>query len=83
MHRFLFFTFVLLSPILLFAETPQGVPVRVGTTADFRQLLLATKDIHVVQLTRKGGKAVLTFDPTYTKFEAIDFNNQRITGSRQ
>ena len=40
------------------------------------------KDLHVVELTRKGGKAVLTFDESYTRFEAIDFNQKRITGSR-
>lgn len=40
------------------------------------------KDIHVVELTRKGGKAVLTFNASYTSFEAIDFNKIRITGSR-
>lgn len=117
MNRFLFVALILLPPLLLCAETPKGVPARVGTTADFRQLLLATKwswrnvsagvpdrecifmdddtfrhphfvakfsikDMHVVQLTRKGGKAVLTFDANYTKFEAIDFDNKRITGSR-
>ena len=118
MNRLYFFAFVLLSPLLLCAEVPQGVPSRIGTTTDFRQLLLATKwswrnvsagvpdrecvfmadgtfrhphfvakftikDIHVVELTRKGGKALLTFDPIYTRFEAIDFDNRRITGSRQ
>jgi hypothetical protein len=40
------------------------------------------KDLHVVELIRKGGKAVLTFDESYTRFEAIDFNKKRITGSR-
>lgn len=40
------------------------------------------KDIHVVELIRKGGKATLTFDETYTRFEAIDFNKLRITGIR-
>lgn len=40
------------------------------------------KDMHVVELIRKGGKAVLTFDESYTRFEAIDFNKKRITGSR-
>ncbi len=40
------------------------------------------KDLHVVELIRKGGKAVLTFDEGYTRFEAIDFNKKRITGSR-
>jgi len=40
------------------------------------------KDMHVVELTRKGGKAVLTFNEGYTSFEAIDFNQKRITGSR-
>ncbi|HYF34963.1 MAG TPA: hypothetical protein VD994_06695 [Prosthecobacter sp.] len=99
------------------AETPVKVPERVGTTADFRELLLNTKwtwrnvsagvpdrecvfmkdgtfrhpnfvakfvikDINVVQLTRDGDKAVLTFDATYTSFEAIDFNKKRITGKR-
>lgn len=94
-----------------------GIPERVGTTDQFRQLLLATKwtwrnvvakvpdrecvfmddgtfrhpnfvarflikDMHVVELRRKGGKATLTFDPTYTTFEAVDFDNRRITGRR-
>ncbi|MDZ4405681.1 hypothetical protein [Prosthecobacter sp.] len=40
------------------------------------------KDPHVVVLTKKGGKAVLTFDTDFKTFEAIDFNNVRITGSR-
>lgn len=40
------------------------------------------KDIHVVELIRKGSKATLTFDETYTRFEAIDFNKLRITGIR-
>jgi hypothetical protein len=42
----------------------------------------AIKDLHVVQLNRKDGKAVLTFDKNYTSFEAVDFNNKRITGKR-
>lgn len=42
----------------------------------------AIKDIHVVELRRKGGKATLTFDATYQNFEAIDFEGHRITGSR-
>lgn len=104
-------------PLLVCAEAPPKVPKKIGTTTDFRQLLLATKwswrnvsagvpdrecvfmadgtfrhphfvakftikDINVVELTRKGGKAVLTFDPTYTSFEAIDFDDHRITGRR-
>lgn len=40
------------------------------------------KDPHTVVLTRKGGKAVLTFDADYQNFEALDFNQVRITGSR-
>lgn len=40
------------------------------------------KEPLVVVLIKKGGKAVLTFDPTFTRFEAIDFDNRRITGSR-
>jgi hypothetical protein len=40
------------------------------------------KDPHTVVLTRKGGKAVLTFDADFKNFEAIDFDNVRITGSR-
>ncbi len=118
MNRFLLLVFILLSPLLVCAGNPPEVPGRVGTTADFRQLLLATKwmwknvragvpdrecvfmdddtfrhpnfvakfkikDIHVVELIRKGGKAVLTFNASYTSFEAIDFNDQRITGSRK
>ena len=38
--------------------------------------------VRVVELTRKGGKAVMTFDKNYTSFEAIDFQNKRITGKR-
>lgn len=110
------FALVVLS-VTAFAAEPAKIPERIGTAADFRELLLNTKwswrnvsagvpdrecvfmkdgtfrhphfvakftikDIDVVQLTRKGGKATLTFDPTYTSFEAIDFNNQRITGKR-
>jgi hypothetical protein len=41
------------------------------------------KDPHTVVLTRKGGQAVLTFDAGYQNFEALDFNQVRITGSRQ
>lgn len=42
------------------------------------------KDIHVVELNRKDGKAVLTFDPTYMSFEALDFEKaRRITGQRR
>jgi hypothetical protein len=40
------------------------------------------RDLQVVELARKDGKAVLTFDPTYTTFEAIDFEKHRITGGR-
>lgn len=40
------------------------------------------KDPHTVVLTRKGGKAVLTFDADFQNFEALDFNQIRITGSR-
>lgn len=40
------------------------------------------KDPHTVVLTRKGGKAVLTFDAEFQNFEALDFNQVRITGSR-
>lgn len=40
------------------------------------------KDPHTVVLTRKGGKAVLTFDADFQTFEALDFNQIRITGSR-
>ena len=40
------------------------------------------KDPHTVVLTRKGGRAVLTFDANYQNFEALDFNHVRITGSR-
>ena len=40
------------------------------------------KDLHVVELIRKGGKAVLTFNDSYSAFEAIDFNDKRITGKR-
>lgn len=110
----------LVAAVILPAAEPRAnskVPKRVGTTDQFRQLLLATKwtwrnvvakvpdrecvfmedgtfrhpnfvakfvikDMHVVELRRKGGKATLTFDPTYTTFEAIDFDNRRITGRR-
>jgi hypothetical protein len=94
------------------------VPKRIGTTADFRQLLLATKwtwrnasagvpdrecvfmadgtfrhphfvaqfsvkDMHVVELfAKKKRKAVMTFSEDYKSFEAIDFENHRITGRR-
>ena len=40
------------------------------------------KDPHTVVLTKKGGKAVLTFDADYQSFEALDFNQVRITGSK-
>ncbi len=40
------------------------------------------KDPHTVVLTKKGGKAVLTFDADYQSFEALDFNQVRITGGR-
>ena len=40
------------------------------------------KDPHTIVLTRKGGRAVLTFDAEYRNFEAVDFNKVRITGSR-
>jgi len=39
-------------------------------------------DIHTVELHKKGGKSVLTFNDDYTKFEAIDFQKHRITGKR-
>jgi hypothetical protein len=39
-------------------------------------------DINKVELIRKGGKAELTFDPSYLSFEAIDFDKHRITGQR-
>jgi hypothetical protein len=41
-------------------------------------------DIHTVELHKKGkgGKAVMTFNDDYTKFEAIDFEKHRITGKR-
>lgn len=41
------------------------------------------KDPHTVVLTKKGGKAVLTFDADYQNFEALDFDRVRITGSRK
>lgn len=42
------------------------------------------KDIKTVDLIRKEGIATLVFDPTYTKFEALDFDKKRrITGYRQ
>ena len=117
MKRLSFLALVLFSPLLVSADRASEVPSRIGTTEQFRQLLLATKwswrnvssgvpdrecvfmddgtfrhphfvskfkikDIHVVELTRKGGKAVLTFNDSYTSFEAIDFNKIRITGSR-
>lgn len=43
------------------------------------------KDLHVVELHRQGdkkGHAVLTFNASYSAFEAIDFNDKRITGKR-
>jgi len=40
------------------------------------------KGPHTVVLTKKGGKAVLTFDADYQNFEALDFDHVRITGSR-
>ncbi len=40
------------------------------------------KDPHTVVLTKKGGKAVLTFDTDYKNFEALDFTQLRITGSK-
>lgn len=40
------------------------------------------KDPHTIVLTKKGGKAVLTFDADFQNFEALDFNQIRITGSR-
>ncbi|MFO1486010.1 MAG: hypothetical protein U1F71_21795 [Verrucomicrobiaceae bacterium] len=40
------------------------------------------QDPHVVVLTKKGGKAMLTFDADFKTFEAVDFDNRRITGSR-
>lgn len=110
------FLLTLITPLITLAAKPE-IPERVGTTEQFRQLLLATKwswrnvqagvpdrecvfmedgsfrhpnfvakfkikDLHVVELIRKGSKAVLTFDESYTRFEAIDFNKKRITGSR-
>ena len=39
-------------------------------------------DIHTVELHKKGGKAVMTFNDDYTKFEAIDFQKHRVTGKR-
>jgi hypothetical protein len=117
MRNFLAVVMLCFLPLALSAEPPTAVPKRVGTTADFKQLLLATKwtwrnvsagvpdrecvfmpdgtfrhphfvakfaikDINVVELTRKSGKAVLTFDKNYMSFEAIDFENKRITGKR-
>ena len=43
------------------------------------------KDLHIVEIHRQGekkGKAVLTFNESYSVFEAIDFNDKRITGKR-
>ncbi len=40
------------------------------------------KDPHTVVLTKKGGRSVLNFDADYQNFEALDFNQVRITGSR-
>lgn len=42
------------------------------------------KDIHVVDLNRKGGeRAVMTFSPDYMTFEVLDFDQKRrITGQR-
>lgn len=119
MNRFFIALLISLFTFAALAETPdtKTIPQRIGTTADFKQLLLATKwswrnvvagvpdrecvfmpdgtfrhpnfvakftikDINVVELTRKGGKAVMTFDKNYTSFEAIDFQNKRITGKR-
>ena len=103
------------------AQTGLGTskaPAHVRTTADFRELLLASewmwvnvranvperacvfakdgtfrhpnfvakyeiKDIRTVELTKKGGRAILNFDPTYTTFDAIDFDQKRITGHRK
>ncbi len=110
------FLALVVAPLLVSSKLPE-IPSRVGTTEQFRQLLLATKwswrnvqagvpdrecvfmedgtfrhpnfvakfkikDLHVVELIRKGGKAVLMFNESYTSFEAIDFNQKRITGSR-
>jgi hypothetical protein len=41
------------------------------------------KDVNTVELIRKGGRAKMIFDPTYLKFEAVDFENHRITGVRK
>jgi hypothetical protein len=42
------------------------------------------KDIKTVDLVNKNGIATLTFDPTYTKFDALDFGGKRgITGYRK
>lgn len=118
MKSILVFVAVCLAAFVLHAEAPPKIPKRIGTTENFRQLLLGTKwswhnatanvpdrecvfmpdgtfrhphfvadftikDINIVELHRKGGgQAKLTFDPTYTSFEAIDFENHRITGKR-
>lgn len=116
--KWFFCLWIVLAPVLVFSKNPPEVPKRVGTTADFRQLLLACKwswrnvqagvpdrecvfmddgtfrhpnfvakfaikDIHLVELRRKGGKAILTFDANYQSFEAIDFDGRRITGHRR
>lgn len=111
---------VLALAVLTFTAALQAKdpPKRIGTTANFRELLLNTKwtwhnasanvpdrecvfmddgtfrhphfvadfvikDINVVELHKKGGgQAKITFDPSYMTFEAIDFENHRITGRR-
>jgi hypothetical protein len=41
------------------------------------------KGINVVELHNKTGTAILTFDPAYMSFEALDFDKKRrITGVR-
>ena len=115
-RRILLLSLIACIPTLLRAEESK-VPAHVGTVAQLRELLLATKwswinvqagvperecvfmdddtfrhpnfvakfkikDMRIVELVRKGGKAVLTFNTDYTAFEAIDFNNKRITGKR-
>jgi hypothetical protein len=117
MKRVSFLAGFCLLPFCLRAESPPKIPKRIGTTEDFRQLLLATKwswrnleagvpdrecvfmpddtfrhphftarfiitDIHTVELHKKGGKAVLTFDADYKNFEAVDFQKHRVTGKR-
>ena len=41
------------------------------------------KDVGAVELIKHGKSAVMKFDPTFTKFEALDFGSaRRITGKR-